>query len=45
MNIGDEDFGFRGEVVAGDDQVVAGESWSTRGTHQVDRDEGRRRRK
>ena len=43
--IGDEDLGFGGKAVAGEhiDQVFNGESWNARKTHQVDRDEGRRR--
>ena len=43
--IGDEDLGFGGEAVAREhvDQVLAVESWNARRTHQVDRDEGRRR--
>ena len=43
--IGDENLGFEEEVVAGEhiDQALAGESWNAIRTHQVDRDEGRRR--
>ena len=39
--IRDEDLGFGGETVAGKhvDQVLAGESWNARRTHQVDVDE------
>ena len=42
--IGDEDFGFRGNAVAGEhaDQVVAGEGWDARGADQVGWNERRR---
>ena len=47
VRIGDKDFGFRRNAVAGEhvDQAVASEGWDTRGADQVDWDEERRGRK